>query len=305
MPINIPDNLPAADVLARENIFTMRESRALHQDIRALKILILNLMPLKIETETHILRLLSNSPLQVEIEFLHTETHTSSHTAFEHLEAFYKTFSEIKQHKFDGFIITGAPVEHIDFEEVIYWDELKEIMDWSVHHVYSTLHICWAAQAGLYYHYGIPKYPLDQKMFGIFEHTLNDRHVPIVRGFDDVFLAPHSRHTELRAEDIRKIPDLLVVSESSEAGVYIVMHRNGRHIFVTGHSEYDPLTLKKEYERDINKGLTTTIPKNYFPDNNPGYPPEVRWRSHANLLFNNWLNYYVYQTTPYDLKRIV
>ena len=305
MPINVPDNLPAADILARENIFTMRESRAIHQDIRALKLLILNLMPLKIETETHILRLLSNTPLQVEIELLHTKTHTSSHTSAEHLSAFYKTFEEVAQHKFDGFIITGAPVEQIDFEEVTYWDELTAIMDWSVGHVTSTMYICWAAQAGLYYHYGIPKYPLPEKMFGVFEHHVRTREAPLVRGFDDIFLAPHSRHTELRRNDLDKIPQLHVVAESDQAGIYIVMTRNGRQIFVTGHSEYEPLTLKDEYERDINKGLEIGIPENYFPENNPVKLPEVKWRSHANLLFSNWLNYYVYQATPYDLNRIM
>jgi len=305
MPINVPDNLPAADILARENIFTMRESRALHQDIRALKLLILNLMPLKIETETHILRLLSNTPLQVEIELIHTKTHTTTHTSPEHLAAFYKTFEDVQHHKFDGCIITGAPVEQIEFEQVTYWDELTEIMDWSVGHVTSTMYICWAAQAGLYYHYGIPKYPLDSKMFGVFEHHVRTRQIPLVRGFDDTFLAPHSRHTELKREDLEKIPQLQIVADSKEAGIYLVMTRNGRQIFVTGHSEYEPLTLKDEYERDMNKGLEIGIPKNYFPEDNPVKLPEVKWRSHANLLFSNWLNYYIYQATPYDLNRIM
>jgi len=305
MPINVPDNLPAADILARENIFTMRESRALHQDIRALKLLILNLMPLKIETETHILRLLSNTPLQVEIELIHTKTHTTTHTSPEHLAAFYKTFEDVQHHKFDGCIITGAPVEQIEFEQVTYWDELTEIMDWSVGHVTSTMYICWAAQAGLYYHYGIPKYPLDSKMFGVFEHHVRTRQIPLVRGFDDTFLAPHSRHTELKREDLEKIPQLQIVADSEEAGIYLVMTRNGRQIFVTGHSEYEPLTLKDEYERDMNKGLEIGIPKNYFPEDNPVKLPEVKWRSHANLLFSNWLNYYIYQATPYDLNRIM
>lgn len=304
MPINIPDNLPAADILARENIFTMPQSRAIHQDIRALRILILNLMPKKIETETHILRLLSNTPLQVEIELLHPATRTSVHTSEEHLETFYKTFPEVQHHKFDGFIITGAPVEKIEFEDVTYWNELTRIMDWAVGNVMSTLYICWAAQAGMYYHYGIPKYNLPAKMFGIFKHTLRNRHIPLVRGFDDFFLAPHSRYTELKAEDIEKIPQLQIVSESAEAGVYICMTRNGRQIFVTGHSEYDPLTLKDEYDRDKKKGIDIPLPANYFPGDNPGDYPEVGWRGHANLLFSNWLNYYVYQTTPYDLNKI-
>ncbi|RKX79917.1 MAG: homoserine O-succinyltransferase [Spirochaetes bacterium] len=304
MPINIPDGLPAYQILSQENIFVMTKSRALHQDIRALKIAILNLMPVKITTETHILRLLSNSPLQVEVELLHTRTHVSKHTPIEHLETFYKTFNEIEHEKFDGMIITGAPVEQIEFEEVNYWEELKEIMDWSVHHVTSVMHICWAAQAGLYHHFGIPKYLLKEKLFGVFEHTVNNPRVPLLRGFDDVFLAPHSRYTEVKREDIAGIPKLEVLSESEEAGVYIVASKNGRQIFVTGHSEYDPLTLKEEYERDIKKGIKISIPKNYFQDDNPEKVPAVKWRSHAHLLFSNWLNYYVYQITPYDLNEI-
>ncbi|MEW5814834.1 MAG: homoserine O-succinyltransferase, partial [Spirochaetota bacterium] len=232
------------------------------------------------------------------------KTHTTSHTPIEHLEAFYKTFDEVRHNKYDGMIITGAPVEHVEFDEVTYWKELTAIMDWSIHNVTSTLYICWAAQAGLYYHYGIPKYPLAEKMFGIFEHRVNNNRVPIVRGFDDVFLAPHSRHTEIRSPDIRKVPSLEIVSESDEAGVYIVISKDGHKIFVTGHSEYDPMTLKQEYDRDINKGLRIDIPKNYFPGDDNTRLPEVRWRSHANLLFSNWLNYYVYQITPYDINQI-
>lgn len=304
MPIKIPDKLPAIEVLSRENIFVMDESRAVHQDIRPLRILLLNLMPLKIVTETHMLRLLSNSPLQVEVELLQTESHTPTNTPAEHLRMFYKTFSQVKDEKFDGMIITGAPVEQINFEDVAYWKELTGIMDWSGHHVTSTLHICWAAQAGLYYYYGVPKYPLPKKMFGVFPHTVTDTAIPIVRGFDDVFPAPHSRHTEIRAGDVRKVKEVILVSESEEAGVYIVVSRDSKRLFVTGHSEYDPLTLKEEYERDVKKGLPTDVPKNYFPNNDPAKLPEVRWRSHANLLFSNWLNYYVYQNTPYDLNQI-
>ncbi|TFG62668.1 MAG: homoserine O-succinyltransferase, partial [Spirochaetales bacterium] len=243
-------------------------------------------------------------PLQVEVELVHTESHTTSHTPIEHLQLFYKTFSQVKDEKFDGMIITGAPVEQIHFDEVKYWKELTEIMDWSEHRVTSTMFVCWAAQAGLYYYYGVPKYPLPKKMFGVFSHTMSDKNIPIVRGFDDIFLAPHSRHTEVRAEDIRKVPELTLVSESEEAGVYLVTSSDSRRIFVTGHSEYDPLTLKGEYERDVDKGIPIDVPKNYFPADDPSQPPVVRWRSHANLLFSNWLNYYVYQLTPYDLDQI-
>ena len=304
VPVNVPDKLPAIEVLRNENIFVMAESRAIHQDIRPLRIVMLNLMPLKIDTEIHFLRILSNTPLQLEFELLKTSTYTSKNTSEEHLEVFYKTFDEVNHEKFDGMIITGAPVEHMEFEEVGYWKELQTIMDWSVHNVTSTMFVCWAAQAGLYHHFGIPKYPLPAKMFGAFRHTVNAATVPLVRGFDDVFMAPHSRHTEIRREDIEKVPELLLVSESPKAGVYIVMNRNGRQIFVTGHSEYDPLTLKREYDRDVAKGVPIGIPENYFPDDDPTQPPEVRWRSHANLLFSNWLNYYVYQETPYDLSKI-
>ncbi|MDR2036631.1 MAG: homoserine O-succinyltransferase [Bacteroidales bacterium] len=300
MPVNIPDNLPAADVLRDENIFVMTESRAIHQDIRPLRLLILNLMPVKITTETHLLRMLSNSPLQVEITLLKTISHTSKNTPIEHLETFYKTFDEVKFHRFDGLIITGAPVEMLDYEEVDYWNELKQIIDWAEHSVTSTLYICWAAQAGLYYHYGVPKYALPEKMFGVFDHTLNNPKAPIVRGFDDKFLVPHSRHTEIRREDIEKIPQLEIVSESEQSGVYLVRDVENRRIFVTGHSEYDALTLKSEYERDLEKRMDIQVPYNYFPGDDPSKEPLMRWKSHASLLFSNWLNYYVYQETPYD-----
>jgi len=304
MPIKVPNNLPAVEVLNNENIFVMDECRAFHQDIRPLRIVILNLMPKKIETEIQILRLIGNSPLQVDIVLLHPKTHVSKNTPQEYLIRFYNTFDEIKDQKFDGMIITGAPVELMDFEEVDYWEELKEIMDWSVHNVYSTFHICWGAQAGLYHHYRIPKYKLPKKMFGVFDHTVNQKNVKLLRGFDDVFQAPHSRHTEVRRADIEKVPGLEILSESEEAGVYIVVARQGRQVFVTGHSEYDPLTLKQEYERDIAKGLDIDLPKNYFPQDDPTRVPRVTWRSHANLLFSNWLNYYVYQETPYDLSKL-
>ena len=304
MPIKIPDNLPAAEILTNENIFVMSEDRAAHQDIRPLKIAILNLMPTKIVTETQILRLLGNSPIQVEIELLHPKSHKSKNTPEEHLTSFYKYFEEVTDRKFDGMIITGAPVELMDFEEVDYWEELREIMDWSKNHVYSTLHLCWGAQAGLYYHYGVPKYPLGQKMFGVFQHTVNKKKVKLLRGFDDLFYAPHSRHTETRQEDIDAVPELETLVESDVAGPYIISSKQGRQIFVTGHSEYDPLTLKSEYDRDINKGLDIAVPANYFPDDDPAREPLVRWRGHANLLFSNWLNYYVYQETPFDLDEI-
>ncbi|NMB73134.1 MAG: homoserine O-succinyltransferase [Bacteroidales bacterium] len=302
MPLNVPDNLPAIQLLREENIFVMQETRAVHQDIRPLRILILNLMPVKITTETHLLRMLSNNPLQIEITLMHTMTHTSKNTPVEHLKTFYKTFDQVKEKKFDGFIITGAPVEHMEFEEVDYWKELTEIMDWSAAHVTSTLYICWAAQAGLYYFYGIPKYPLSEKMFGVFRHKINNPKIPLVRGFDDEFLAPHSRHTEIRRTDIEKIHDLEIVSESDKAGVYIVVSKDGRKVFVTGHSEYDPYTLRDEYLRDKKKGLPIHVPENYFPNDDPSKEPLVYWRSHANLLFSNWLNYYVYQVTPYILN---
>ena len=304
MPIKIPDTLPAAEVLTNENIFVMGEDRAAHQDIRPLEIAILNLMPTKIVTETQILRLLGNSPLQVEIELLHPATYTSQHTPEEHLITFYRTFEEIKTRKFDGMIITGAPVEHLDFEEVAYWDELTQIMDWTHQHVFSTLYLCWGAQAGLYHHYGVPKYPLNEKMFGVFPHTVNKKNVKLLRGFDDVFYAPHSRHTGIRREDMEGIPELEILSESETAGLYLVATKDGRQIFVTGHSEYDPLTLKGEYDRDVGKCLDIAIPRNYYPGDNPARDPIVKWRGHANLLFSNWLNYYVYQETPYDLNEI-
>jgi homoserine O-succinyltransferase/O-acetyltransferase len=303
MPITIPDRLPASNVLSNENIFIMDETRALHQDIRALRVLLLNLMPVKITTETHMLRLLSNSPLQVEVELIHPAGRIPRHTPIEHLRAFYKNFDDVRHKKYDGLIITGAPVEQIDFEEVDYWHELSEIMEWSIHHVTSTLHICWAAQAGLYYHYGIEKHPLSGKMFGVFPHQVTNPKIPLVRGFDDTFVAPHSRHSEVRREDVLEHPELEILSESDEAGVYIVLAKNGM-IFVTGHAEYDPLTLKEEFERDRKKGVQIDVPKNYFPDDDPERPPRVRWRSHAHLLFSNWLNYYVYQSTPYDINQI-
>lgn len=304
MPLNIPFTLPAVDVLREENIFVMDAERASRQEIRPLKIVILNLMPVKITTETDLIRLLSNSPLQLEIDFLHMESHVSKNTSIEHLMTFYKSFEEIKELNYDGMIITGAPVELLEFEEVTYWPEITKIFDWAKVHVTSTLFICWAAQAGLHYYYGVPKYALDSKMFGVFEHVKFDPHNPIFRGFDDVFYVPHSRHTEVRTEDIEKVPELTLLSESSESGVYLVMARNGRELFVTGHSEYSPFTLDAEYKRDLAKGLPINMPQNYYRGNDPNDQPMVRWRSHANLLFTNWLNYFVYQETPYDLSKI-
>ena len=304
MPIRIPDNLPAGETLNGENIFVMYEDRAYHQDIRPLKIAIFNIMPTKITTETQLLRLLGNTPLQVEITLLHPASHTSKNTSVEHLATFYKTFEEVRNERFDGLVITGAPVEQLTFEEVNYWRELTEILEWSKTNVYSTLHICWGAQAGLYYHYGIPKYDLNEKMFGVFPHTKNKQHVKLLRGFDDIFYVPHSRNTEIKREDILKIDELEILSESEESGVYLVASKDGRYIFATGHSEYDPLTLKAEYDRDIAKGLDIKVPQNYFPADDPTQPPIVRWRGHGNLLFLNWLNYYVYQETPFDLTDI-
>ncbi len=304
MPITIPLNLPAAETLAAENIFVMSEERAAHQDIRPLRIAILNLMPTKITTETQLLRLLGNSPLQVSAVLLHPASYTSRNTPEDHLTTFYKTFDDVKDEFFDGLIITGAPVEHLQFEEVDYWPELMRIMKWSLTHVWSTFHICWGAQAGLYYHYGIPKHPLPEKQFGVFAHRVCRKNTMLLRGFDDVFYAPHSRHTEVRRADIEAVGSLDLLACSDEAGVYIVKSRDGRHIYVTGHSEYDPLTLKAEYDRDLAKGLDIQIPKNYFEDNDPAKPPLVRWRSHANLLYYNWLNYHVYQETPYDVTKI-
>ena len=304
MPLNIPITLPAVDTLRKENIFVMDSERASSQEIRPLKILILNLMPVKITTETDLIRLLSNSPLQIEIDFMHMESHTSKNTPIEHLMTFYKTFDEISQSNYDGMIITGAPVEQLEFKEVTYWPEITKIMDWARNHVTSTFFICWAAQAGLYHYYGVPKFPLNEKVFGVFEHVNFEKLNPIFRGFDDVFYVPHSRHTEVRAEDILKHPELTLLSESPESGVYMVMARNGREIFITGHSEYSPNTLDTEYKRDLERGLPITMPQNYYRDNDSNNEPLVRWRSHANLLFTNWLNYFVYQETPYDLTKI-
>ncbi|KEH90126.1 homoserine O-acetyltransferase MetA [Clostridium novyi] len=302
MPIIIPENLPASNTLTGENIFVMHEARALSQDIRPLKILILNLMPQKIQTETQLLRLLGNTPLQVDVRLLHIESHESKNTSKEHLLRFYETFDDVKDEKFDGMIITGAPVETLEYEEVDYWEELNKIMEFSVTNVTSTLHICWGAQAGLYYHYGIPKHRLKKKMFGVFKHTLNKDGVKLLRGFDNEFYVPHSRHTEVLREDVLKIPELKILSESEESGLYIVATKEGKQIFVMGHSEYDPGSLKWEYDRDIAKGMEMDVPKNYYPNDDPTKEPIVRWRSHANLLFSNWLNYYVYQETPYEHK---
>ena len=304
MPIKIPNLLPATQVLLNENIFVMTETRAMTQDIRPLKILMLNLMPQKIVTETQIARVIGNTPLQVELELLQTATHKSKHTSAEHMLAFYKTFDEVKHKKYDGMIITGAPVEHMEFEEVEYWDELCEIMEWSKTHVTSTFHICWGAQAGLYYHYGVKKQPLDKKLFGVFEHKLDYKRSILFRGFDDVFVVPHSRHTTCNREDIEAVPELKILSSSEEAGVFVVSTDRGRQIFVTGHSEYDADTLKNEYLRDKNAGLPIDVPKNYFPDDDDTKEPVVRWRSCANLLYSNWLNYFVYQSTPYNIEEI-
>lgn len=304
MPIKIPNELPAVKTLNDENIFVMTETRATVQDIRPLKIVLLNLMPLKIDTETQLSRLLGNSPLQVELELICTKSHTSKNTSEEHLLAFYKHFDDIKNKKFDGMIITGAPVEHLEFEEVDYWNELCEIMEWTKTNVHSTFHICWGAQAALYYHYGIKKYPLDKKMFGVFKHTVERKSSMLFRGFDDEFLVPHSRHTTVLREDIEKVPELRILSTSKEAGIYAVSTDGGRQIFITGHSEYDADTLKKEYLRDKNAGLPIELPVNYFPQNNDTLQPLCTWRSHANLIYSNWLNYYVYQTTPYDITKI-
>ena len=304
MPIKIPNDLPAVKTLNDENIFVMTEKRAITQDIRPLKILLLNLMPKKIETETQLSRLLGNSPLQVDLELIHTKSHKSKNTSAEHLFTFYKTFRDVKNRTFDGMIITGAPVEQLEFEEVEYWDELCEIMEWSKTHVHSTFHICWGAQAGLYYHYGIKKYPLPKKLFGVFPTTADYKRSILLRGFDDTFMVPQSRHTTVKTEDIRAIPELKILASSKETGVYAAMTEKGRQIFITGHSEYDADTLAAEYFRDKNEGKLIDIPKNYFPDDNPENPPLVTWRAHANLLYSNWLNYFVYQTTPYDINEI-
>ncbi len=304
MPVVIPETLPAKTILEQENIFVMGQNRALHQDIRPLKLAILNLMPTKIATETQLLRLLGNTPLQVEVTLLHMESHESRNTPAEHLLNHYTCFDEIRDEKFDGLIITGAPVEHLPFEQVDYWRELQEIMDWSETHAYSIFHICWAAQAGLYHRYGVPKYPLPHKMFGVFPHRVLSHNVRLLRGFDDTFYAPHSRHTEIRRADIEAVPELSILAESDEAGIYIVASHDRRHFYITGHSEYDPLTLEAEYRRDLQKGLPIHPPRNYYPGDDPSRPPQVRWRGHAHLLFSNWLNYYVYQATPYDIRQI-
>ncbi|MBQ3356340.1 MAG: homoserine O-succinyltransferase [Oscillospiraceae bacterium] len=303
MPIKIPNDLPATATLQSENIFVMTETRAMTQDIRPLEILILNLMPTKIETETQFARLLGNSPLQVHLEFIHTSSHVAKNVSAEHLFTFYKTFDEVRSKKYDGMIITGAPVEHLPFEQVEYWDELCRIMEWSKTHVHSTLHICWGAQAGLYYHYGIQKYPLPEKLFGVFPHRVEYKNPILLRGFDEVFMVPHSRHTTVRREDIEAIPALKIAAGSEEAGVYAVFTAGGHQVFLTGHSEYDPDTLKREYERDKALGLPIAVPKNYFPNDDDTQPPIVSWRGHAHLLFSNWLNYFVYQTTPYDFTK--
>jgi homoserine O-succinyltransferase len=304
MPVNIPDSLPAVELLKSENIFVMDSSRASMQDIRPLKIVILNLMPVKITTETDLIRLLSNTPLQLEIDFMQIKSHTSKNTPIEHMMAFYKNFDLIKNQKYDGMIITGAPLEQMEFEEVSYWDEITEIFDWARTHVTSTFYICWAAQAGLHYFYDVPKYPLDKKMFGVFEHTLNEPYNSIFRGFDDRFYVPHSRHTEVKREDILKCPELTLLSESPESGVYMVMARNGREFFITGHAEYAPETLDNEYKRDVSKGLPIDVPRNYYYNDDPSQLPLVKWRGHANLLFTNWLNYFVYQETPFNAENI-
>ncbi len=304
MPIKIPNKLPATETLYQENIFVITETRAITQDIRPLKILLLNLMPTKITTETQLARLLGNSPLQVELEFLQTASHKATHTSSDHMLAFYKTFDEVKNQKFDGMIITGAPVEQMEFEEVNYWQELCEIMEWSKTHVTSTFHICWGAQAGLYYHYGIKKYPLEKKLFGIFKHKADYKRSILFRGFDDEFMVPHSRHTTVRRQDIEACPELKILASSHEAGVYVVSTDKGRQIFVTGHSEYDAETLKSEYLRDKNAGLPIEVPQNYFPDDDDTKEPLMTWRSHANLLYSNWLNYFVYQSTPYNIEEI-
>jgi homoserine O-succinyltransferase len=306
MPLNIPIELPAVRLLREENIFVKDSEEASGQDIRPLRIVVLNLMPLKITTETDLIRLLSNTPLQIELEFMQLKSHTSKNTPIEHMLAFYKTFDSLRDKKYDGMIITGAPVENLEFEEVNYWPEICEIFDWARTHVTSTFFICWAAQAGLYHYYGVPKYKLDKKMFGIFEHTVSKEasRNPIFRGFDDVFCVPHSRNSEVHREDIQKNKELSIISESEEAGVYMVMARGGREFFVTGHSEYAANTLDTEYRRDLDKGLPIDMPKNYYKEDNPDNAPLVRWRGHANLLFSNWLNYFVYQKTPYDIGQI-
>lgn len=305
MPIKIPDKLPAREILASENIFVMDEDRAIHQDIRPLRVLILNLMPTKITTETQLLRLLGNTPLQIEAELLRTSTYESKNTPKEHLMTFYRTFDQVRDQNHDAMIITGAPVEQMDFEEVDYWEELEDIMDWGLEHVFSLMYICWGAQAALYHHFGVPKYPLPAKQFGVFPHHISEANTMLLRGFDDRFYAPHSRHTEVRRADIEKVPQLRILAESDQAGVYIAASRDDRQIFITGHSEYDPLTLKAEYDRDKAAGLDIQVPANYYPGDDPSTAPLVSWRAHAHLLFANWINYYVYQNTPYDLEQLI
>lgn len=304
MPIQIPNNLPATEILQQENIFVMPENRASTQDIRPLEIVLLNLMPTKIETETQLSRLLGNTPLQVRLELMHTSTYKSKNVSQDHLLNFYKSFEELKDRKFDGMVITGAPVELMDFEDVDYWQELCEIMEWTKTNVHSTLHICWGAQAGLYYHYGIRKHKMPEKMFGVFPHTVDYKRSILLRGFDDIFWVPHSRHTTILREDIENVPELKILASSEQSGVYAVTNKGGRQIFITGHSEYDPNTLEKEYLRDKNLGLPIHVPENYYPNDDDTQAPIVRWRGHANLLFSNWLNYFVYQTTPYDIMEI-
>ena len=304
MPIRIPNDLPAAETLQQENIFVMPQDRALTQDIRPLEIALVNLMPTKIATETQLSRMLGNTPLQVNLTLVQMKSHESKNTSQDHILSFYKTFDEIRHRKFDGLVITGAPVEHLEFEDVDYWPELCEIMEWSKRNVHSTFHICWGAQAGLYYHYGIRKHGLPEKLFGVYPHTADYKRAILLRGFDDVFYAPHSRHTTVLREDIEAVPELKIIASSEEAGVYAVMTKGGKQIFITGHSEYDPGTLKNEYVRDKNLGLPIAVPKNYFPGDDDTKDPVVRWRGHGNLLYSNWLNYFVYQTTPYDIMEI-
>ena len=304
MPVKVSDDLPAKGILENENIFIMGEDRALHQDIRSLKIVILNLMPTKIVTETQLLRVLGNSPLQVDITLLHALSHKSKNTGEEHLETFYKTFDQIRDERFDGMIITGAAVDHLPFDEVDFWDELKEIIEWKDNHVFATLFVCWGAEAGLYHQYGVPKYKLDEKMFGVFKHQVTKPYSKLLRGFDDEFFIPHSRLSEIRREDVEKVAELEILSESDKAGVFLVGTKDGRQIFMMGHPEYDPLTLKAEYDRDVNQGIDIAVPENYYPNDDPSQAPVVRWRSHGHLLYTNWLNYYVYQETPFDLENM-
>ena len=304
MPVKVPSTLPAVEALKNENIFVIDEKRASNQDIRPLKIAILNLMPLKIMAETDLLRLLSNTPLQIELDLIDTASHECKNTPREHIEEFYKTFDDVKNQNYDGLIITGAPVEKLEFGEVEYWDELTHIFDWAKSHVTSTLYICWAAFAGLYYHYGVPKHMIEKKISGVFKHRVLDKNNPIFRGFDDEFYVPHSRFTKLHKQDIDKVPQLSIIAESDESGIYMVMARGGREFYITGHSEYSPNTLDYEYHRDLGKGKNPSVPVNYYPDNDPSKAPIVRWKAHANLLYSNWLNYFVYQETPYDIRDI-